>query len=91
MPLTELKMTPVQLAALVDAAFRTPHPLSFLDAAVLTLKTVGRHGDGTTTAWIACLYAEGEIEAVMSLRAAWRRGEDRSAAEAGKAVLRCRP
>ena len=86
----ERKMTPAQLAAFVDAALRSPHPLSFFDAAVMTFKMIGRHEDGTAAAWIGCLYAEGEIEAVMRLRAAWRRGEDKSSAQVGKAVLRCR-
>ncbi len=67
---TRQKMTPAQLAALVDEALRTHHPLSFLDSAVVTFKTIGRHEDGTAAAWIRCLYAEGEIEAIMCLRTA---------------------
>lgn len=86
----EIKMTPQQMAGLLDVAFRCPHPLAFLDSAVTTFKMVGRHEDGTATAWAGCLYAEGEIEVLMRLRAAWRKGEKRSAAEAMRCIARCR-
>lgn len=86
---TELKMTAQQRASLLDAALGGPHPLAFLDSAVMTLEMVGRHEDGTAAAWIGCLYAEGEIELLMGLRAAWRRGEDRSPAEAARRTADC--
>ena len=89
MPIVEPGMNPEQLASLVDAAWRSPNPLTFLDTVVMTLKTLGRHADGTTVAWIGCLHAEGEVEILMALRAAWRRGEERSPAEASRSRMRC--
>ena len=89
--LTELRMTPPQMAAFVDAALQAPHPLSFFDAAVSAFRLVGRQADSTTSAWIGCLYAEGEIELLMSLRASWRRGEDRCPKMAARHALRCQP
>lgn len=83
----ELTMTPAQKASLVDSAFRHPCPLDFLDAAVMTLRMVGRTADCTTAAWIGCLLVEGEMEILMGLRAAWRRGEDRSVAEAARMTV----
>lgn len=89
MPIVEPRMTPAQLASLVDAAWRCPHPLTFLDTVVVTLKALGRHADGTTVAWIGCLHAEGEVEILMALRAAWRRGDDRSPADASRSRTNC--
>lgn len=63
------------MVSLLDAAFQAPNPLSFLESASGTFNMIGRRADGTATAWIGCLYAEGEIELLMSLRAAWQRGE----------------
>ena len=92
MPLhPELRMTPAQKITLTDAALRAPQPLSFLDSAVTTFNMIGRHHDGFTTAWIGCLYAEGEIEALMSLRAAWQRGEDQCPEAAAGRLLRSMP
>jgi hypothetical protein len=71
------RMTPYQMASLLDAAFRSLHPLTFLDTAALTFRMIGREADNVSTAWIGCLYAEGEMELLMSLRAAWERGEER--------------
>lgn len=87
----EQKMTPAQMACLVDAALKAPHAVTFLDSAVATFHMLGRHSDGATTAWIGCLLAEGEMEALMSLRAAWRRGEGRAPAEVTRRVMRCWP
>lgn len=89
MSVVEPEMTAARLASLVDAAFRTPHPLTFRDAVVTTLKTIGRHADGATTAWIGCLYAEGEVEVLMGLRAAWLRDEHRSPADAASSISSC--
>lgn len=87
----EPRMTPAQKTALVDAALRARHPLSFLDSAVVTFNLIGRHEDGATTAWMGCLYAEGEIEILLSLRAAWKRGEDRCPKMAAGQALRLMP
>ena len=81
-------MNGAQLAALLDAAMQSPYPLSFLDAVVTSFKTIGRHKDATAAAWVGCLYAEGEIEPLMSLRAAWIRGEETSPREAARVVAR---
>lgn len=86
----EPTMTVTQKASLVDAAFRHSSPLDFLDAVMVTLRTVDRPKDAMTAAWLGCLYAEGELEILMGLRAAWRRGEDRSPSEAAKATKRCK-
>lgn len=83
-------MTPAQMAALVDAAFRSSHPLTFLDATVTTFKVFGRDSDAATVAWMGYLLNKGEVEALMSLRAAWRRGEARSPAEAARRAGRVR-
>ena len=87
----ELMMTPAQKITLIDAALRAPQPLSFLDSAVVTFNMIGRHQDGLTTAWIGCLYAEGEIETLMSLRAAWQRGEDQCPEAAASRLLTYMP
>lgn len=79
-------MTPAAMAALVDAAFRCPHTLVFLDTVVATFKMVGRDDDATATAWIAHLYACEEIEVLLRLRAAWRRGFTRNPADAVRRV-----
>lgn len=70
----EHRMTPVQMAALVDAAFRSRHPLTFLDVAMATFRMVGRDVDASATAAMGFLYAEGEIEILMRLRATWKLG-----------------
>ena len=85
---SEPTMTPSQMAALVDAALGAQHPLSFFDSAVATFNVIGRHRDGTAAAWIGCLYAENEIELLLSLRSAWRRGEDRCPRKAADEALR---
>lgn len=77
-------MTPAQMASLVDAAFRSPHPLAFFDSAAMTFRMIGRLVDCTTVAWIGCLYAEGEMEILMGLKAAWRRGEERCPGRAAR-------
>lgn len=38
---------------------------------------IGRNDDAEATAVLGCLYAEGEIELLLSLRATWRRSEER--------------
>lgn len=87
----EPRMTPAQKIALINAALRAPHPLSFFDSAAMTFNMIERRGDGSTTAWIGCLYAEGEIEVLMSLRAAWQRGEDQCPEAAASRLLRSMP
>ena len=77
----EHEMTPAQMAALLDAALRCGHPLTYLDTTIATYRMLGRANDATTTALMGRLYAEGEIELLMSLRAAWKRGEVRSPAD----------
>ena len=84
-------MTPSQMVSLIDAAFRAPHPLSFFESAGTIFNMIGRREDGTATAWIGCLYAEGEIELLMSLRAAWQRGENRCPKMAAQRALNCMP
>lgn len=84
----EQQMTTGQLVALVDATICSPHPLSFIDAVVTVFKSVGRHQDCTAAAWIGCLYAEGEIEMLLGLRAAWERGQHLSAGEAARDAAR---
>ena len=79
-------MTPAAMASLVDAAFRNPHTLAFLDTVVATFKLVGRDDDAAATAWIAHLYACEEIEVLLRLRAAWRRGFTRNPADAVRRV-----
>jgi hypothetical protein len=75
-------MTPAQMAALLEAAMRLPAPLTYLDGAVSLFKVLGRHEDAKATAWMGCLFAEGEIEVLLTLRTAWRRGEAKSPSEA---------
>ncbi len=70
-------LTPAQMAALMDAAFRTRHPLTYFDTAMATFRTIGRDVDAAATAMIGFLYAEGEIELLMSLRTTWKRGQVR--------------
>ncbi|WP_237482990.1 hypothetical protein [Lichenibacterium dinghuense] len=88
MPSSEQQMTTEQLVALVDATLCSPHPLAFLDAVVTVFKWIGRHQDGTATAWIGCLYAESEIELLLGLRAAWERGQRLSPGEAARNAAR---
>lgn len=76
----ELRMTPAQMAALLDAALRTRHPLTYLDTAMATFRTIGRDADASATAVLGCLYAEGEIELLMALRSTWRLGHARDPA-----------
>ncbi len=83
-----LRMSPTQMASLVDAALRCLHPLCFLDSAVMTFKVLGRNEDATATAWMGCLLAEGEIEALLNLRATWKRGQARSPADAARQVAK---
>ena len=71
-------MGPAQMAALLDAALRVADPLSYLDTTAMTFRALGRGKDARATAWMGCLYAEGEIELLMSLRATWRMGRVRS-------------
>ncbi len=81
-----LTMTPAQMAVLVDAALSNRDPRTFLDSAAVTFRMLGRTGDATATAWIGCLLAEGEIEVLLSLRAAWRQGHARNPADAARHV-----
>jgi hypothetical protein len=81
-------MTPTQMAALLDAAMRLPAPLTYFDGAVSLFKVLGRHEDATATAWMGCLFAEDEIEILLTLRTAWRRGEAKSPAEAMRIAAR---
>ena len=71
-------MGPAQMAALLDAAFRVSDPISYLDITAMTFRALGRVEDAKAAAWMGCLYAEGEIELLMSLRATWRMGRVRS-------------
>ena len=73
----ELRMRPVQMAALMDAAFRIRNPLTFLDVAMATFRMIGRDADASATAAIGFLYAECEIELLMRLRATWKLGRVR--------------
>ena len=70
-------LTPAQMAALVDAAFQTRHPLAYFDTAMATFRAIRRDADAAATAMMGFLYAEGEIELLMSLRATWKRGQVR--------------
>ena len=71
-------MTPAQMAALVDVALRSRYPLTYFDTAMATFRMIGRDTDATSTAVMGRLYAEAEIELLMSLRATWKRGEVRN-------------
>ena len=75
---TEDTMIPAQMAALVDAAFLTRHPLTYFDTAMATFRMIGRDADAAATAVMGWLYAEGEIELLMSLRATWKGGQVRN-------------
>ncbi len=55
---------------------------NYLDGAVSLFKLLDRIEDAKAAVWIGCLYAEGEIEVLMTLRAAWRSGEDKCPGEA---------
>ena len=68
-------MTPAQMAALVDAASQSRHPLSYFDTTMATFRTIGREADAAATAMMGSLYADGEIELLMTLRATWKRGQ----------------
>ena len=71
-------MGPAQMAALLDAALRVADPLSYLDTTAMTFRALGRGDDARAATWMGCLYAEGEIELLMSLRATWKMGRIRS-------------
>ena len=71
-------LTPAQMAALVDTALQSRYPLTYFDTTMATFRAIGRDTDATATAMMGCLYAEGEIEILMSLRATWKRGEVRN-------------
>ena len=78
------EMTPAQMMALLDAAIRSPHALSYLDAVASTFSFIGRDTDAKTAGLLGCLYAEGEIEILTSLRSAWKRGQTRSPASVSR-------
>ena len=80
------RMTPAAMASLVDTAFRCPHPLVFLDTIVKTFVMLGRHEDAAAVGWVAHLYDRKEVEGLLSLRAAWRRGIPRNPADAARRV-----
>ena len=71
-------MTAQQMAALLDTVMSMPAPVAYLDGAASLFSLLGRHDDAYTAAWIGILTAGDEIEVLMSLRAAWCRGETRS-------------
>ena len=75
MPHAEDTMTPAQMAALVDAAFQSRHPLTYFDTTMATFRAIGRETDATVAAMMGFLYADREIELLMSLRAKWKRGQ----------------
>ena len=70
-------MTPAQMAALIDTAFRNRHSLTYLDMTMTTFRMIGRCADAEIVALMGCLYAGDEIELLMRLRASWKRGEPR--------------
>jgi hypothetical protein len=76
---TENTLTPEQLAGLVDVALQNRHTLSYLDTAMATFRMVGRNSDASAIALLGFLYAEGEIELLMRLRATWKLGRIRNA------------
>lgn len=78
------------MAALVDAALSNRDALIFLDSVMVTFRMLGRTKDATATAWMGCLLAEGEIEALLSLRATWKRGQARNPADAARQVAKSR-
>ncbi len=73
----ELTMTPTQMAALMDAALQSRHSLTYFDMAMTTFRMIGRDADASATAVMGFLYAEGEIELLMRLRATWKLGRVR--------------
>ncbi len=83
MPCAELRMIPCQMAVFLDVAMRMPAPLGYLNSAVNLFGRLGRHEDARSAAWIGCLLAEDEIEVLMRLRGAWRRGEVRDPVDVG--------
>lgn len=83
---TPQPMTSAQMAGLVDAAFRSPRPETFLSMAAGMFEMLGRIEDAASAGWMGYLLHRGEVEALMSLRAAWRRGEVR---DPGEAACRC--
>ena len=78
MAYAEREMAPHQMLRLVDAAFRSPCPIAFLDSAVQTFRMIKRHKDATAVALLGCLFAEREIELLMTLWSAWKRGHART-------------
>lgn len=81
-PSRAFKIPPQQMAALLDTAMGLPHPLTYLDNVASVFGNLGRHADARAVATVGCLVAENEIEILMSLRAAWRRGEVRDPVKA---------
>lgn len=78
MPAFRPKMTPQQMAGLLDTAMLMPEPLPYLESAISLFTMLRRGEDAWAVTWLHHLVAEEEIEVLMSLRAAWRRGETRS-------------
>ena len=79
-------MTPGALASLVDTAFRCSNTPAFLDTIARTFAMVGRHEDAAAVGWIAHLHDRKEVEALLRLRAAWRRGFSRNPADVARRV-----
>ena len=72
------RLTAREMAGLLDMAMSTSDLVAYLDGAASLLSLLGRHDDAYAAAWMGILAAGGEIEILMSLRAAWCRGEARS-------------
>ena len=85
-PIGPDRMSPAQAAELIDAAFRSPQPLVFLDTVLGTFGMLGRKDDAAAVFWLAYLFEIGEVEALLRLRAAWRQGLARDPAEAAHSV-----
>ena len=78
MAVQQPRMTARELTGLLDIAMSMPDPVAYLDGAASLFGLLGRHDDAYAAAWMGILAAGDEIEILMSLRAAWCRGEARS-------------
>lgn len=88
MDCTERQTIGGQILAPLDAAMRSSRPLLFFDAVETSSNTNGRHQDATATAWMRCLYDQGEIELLMRLRTVWVCESQEVLTEAGQDAAR---
>lgn len=87
-PKAACTLLPTQLVALLDAGWHMPSPPTYFDDAASLFRASGREEDARSVAWLGCLFAEHEIEVLLRLRAAWKRGQARSPADAGRSPSR---